>query len=244
MKVHRGDDELVPEVYLHNPEPVITDDDTSFAHNATRSFSARRQNLFSTDREIYLDTQYPLILLNDISPQLPSSLTPNFVPKASSPQLSSPTLSSPRRRRGKSTAFNFSGAPQSASLYRTSIMSPTLMLNNSENKGSQAGEEGKLSQSAQSGGIDSPPKSATITKSQVDLFQVAPPAKKVNKKKLLVKKILNSIPVNIFVILITIYVLLADDLRELVGTRQMDIACDVMSIFCFVLFVIDTALAS
>jgi len=237
MKVHRGDDELVPEVYLHNPEPLQTDDDTSFAHNATRSFSARRHQLFSTDREIYLDTQYPLILLNDISPQLPSSLTPNFNPQPSPPQISS--LSSPRRRRGKSIYFNNSGSPQTGSPHRTSIMSPTLFLNNSENKGSQIGDDMKFSQS----GGDSPTKSTATLKSQVDLFEVAAPVKKVNKKKIFVKKAMHSIGVNIFVILLTIYVLLADDLRELVGTKKMDSACDAMAIFSFVVFVIETVLA-
>ncbi len=239
MKVHRGDDELVPEVYLHNPDPVLTDDDTSFAHNATRSFSARRNQIFSTDREIYLDTQYPLILLNDISPQIPNSSTPNFIPKASSPQLNS--LPSPKRRRGRSIyAFN-SVSPATGSPPRTmSIFSPTILLNNSgEVRGSQNGEDGKLSQS----GSNSPTKSTTIVKSQVDLFEVAPTGKKVNKKKLWVKKALNSIPVNLFISLITIYVLLADDLRELVGTKQMDMACDIMSIICFVIFVVETALA-
>jgi len=129
--------------------------------------------------------------------------------------------------------------PATGSPPRTSIFSPTLLLNNSDVRGSQNGEDGKLSQS----GADSPAKSAATTKSQVDLFEMAPTGKKVNKKKVFVKKMLNSIPVNIFISLITIYVLLADDLRELVGTKQMDMACDVMSIICFVIFVVETVLA-
>jgi len=206
--------------------------DSSFLDIMGRSPNKRQ--LFPTDHEVFLDSQYPLILLNDTSTNLPyrSHISAN---RNDSNYNFFETNESPKRE--DSLKKRDSNGRRKTKKSDSIVKRESLPLSHSNSRDSVNGKES-----------DSPNKSMSQSQDpeekEVDVFHIEEKEDELSVSKILLIRILDSKTFNIIIAICTFYALFAQDISLAFFNKSADLGFDIVSLVTIALFSIEIVFSS
>jgi len=202
--------------------------DSSFLDILGRSPTKQRP-LFPTDHEVFVDSQYPLILINDTSTNLPFQSP--FADKRNNSNNSFLETESPKR----DDSLKNRGSLRRKKTIKTELKDRRVSIPLSNNTFNS-----KESANGRENDSQSPNKSISQEQQEekeVDVFEIEEKEEnELNAVKTILIKILDSNSFNIFIGICTIYALFAQDISLAFFHKSADFGFDVVSLFTILAF--------